>query len=75
MASNARAAGRALHAPGGSQLVCGGRRTLKALYAKPDDWARRTDLNVADLGSFSSDRTVAKYAKGDLEPATQRGRA
>jgi starch phosphorylase len=33
-----------------------------ALYAKPDEWARKAILNVASSGRFSSDRTIADYA-------------
>ena len=35
---------------------------VSALYAAPDDWARRALLNVAHAGKFSSDRTIAEYA-------------
>ena len=35
---------------------------LCALYANPDEWARKAILNVAGSGKFSSDRTVAGYA-------------
>jgi starch phosphorylase len=35
---------------------------LTALYAKPDEWARKAILNVASSGRFSSDRTIAQYA-------------
>jgi starch phosphorylase len=35
---------------------------LCALYAKPDEWARKAILNVAGSGKFSSDRTIAEYA-------------
>ena len=35
---------------------------LRALYANPDEWARRAILNVAGSGKFSSDRTIADYA-------------
>jgi starch phosphorylase len=35
---------------------------LSALYANPDDWARKAILNVAGSGKFSSDRTIAEYA-------------
>jgi starch phosphorylase len=35
---------------------------LCALYADPDEWARKAILNVAASGKFSSDRTIAEYA-------------
>ncbi len=35
---------------------------LCALYADPNEWARKTILNVAASGKFSSDRTIAEYA-------------
>jgi starch phosphorylase len=35
---------------------------LRALYAEPDEWARKAILNVAGSGKFSSDRTIAEYA-------------
>jgi starch phosphorylase len=35
---------------------------LTALYADPDQWARKAILNVAASGKFSSDRTIAEYA-------------
>jgi starch phosphorylase len=35
---------------------------LNALYADPNAWARKTILNVAGSGKFSSDRTIAEYA-------------
>jgi len=38
-------------------------RRLCALYADPDEWARRAILNVASSGKFSSDRTIAEYAR------------
>ena len=35
---------------------------LRALYANPDEWARKAILNVAGSWKFSSDRTIAQYA-------------
>jgi len=36
---------------------------LCALYADPNEWARKAILNLAGSGKFSSDRTIAEYAK------------
>jgi starch phosphorylase len=36
---------------------------LCALYANPDECARKAILNVAGSGKFSSDRTIAEYAE------------
>lgn len=33
------------------------------LYRHRDEWARRAILNIAGMGKFSSDRTVAEYAR------------
>jgi starch phosphorylase len=32
-------------------------------YARPDDWWRKSILNVAGMGRFSSDRTTREYAE------------
>jgi starch phosphorylase len=37
-------------------------RRLAALWATPEEWTRRSILNVAGSGRFSSDRTIAEYA-------------
>jgi starch phosphorylase len=35
---------------------------VSALYKDPDAWAKKTIINVARSGKFSSDRTIAEYA-------------
>jgi starch phosphorylase len=35
---------------------------LVALREDPDAWTRRTILNIAGSGAFSSDRTIGEYA-------------
>jgi starch phosphorylase len=35
---------------------------VDALYRSADEWARKAVLNVAGMGYFSSDRTIAEYA-------------
>ncbi|HAB25269.1 MAG: glycogen phosphorylase [Pantoea sp.] len=32
------------------------------LYRKPEEWQRRAALNIANMGYFSSDRTIQEYA-------------
>ncbi len=40
------------------------------LYLQPDEWSRRTLLNIANMGYFSSDRTINEYAEKiwDISP-------
>ena len=37
-------------------------RRLAALWATPEEWARKAILNVAGSGKFSSDRAIVEYA-------------
>jgi starch phosphorylase len=32
-------------------------------FSRPSEWATKAILNVARIGRFSSDRTVAEYAR------------
>ena len=36
---------------------------VDSLYCQPAEWARKAILNVANMGKFSSDRTIAEYAR------------
>jgi starch phosphorylase len=36
---------------------------LSASYAEPREWARKAIVNIARSGRFSSDRTIAEYAR------------
>ena len=42
-------------------VACQGR--VAATYARPEDWTRMSIRNVAGMGWFSSDRTMAEYAR------------
>ena len=35
---------------------------LCEVYRSPDDWTRKSILNIASAGKFSSDRTISEYA-------------
>jgi len=37
-------------------------RRMMDLYARPDDWMKKTILNISASGRFSSDRTIQEYA-------------
>lgn len=34
---------------------------IHSVWKKPEEWARRSILNVANMGKFSSDRSIAEY--------------
>jgi starch phosphorylase len=44
-----------------SYLAC--QERVDALYRDTEEWTRRAILNVANMGRFSSDRTVREYAE------------
>lgn len=43
---------------------------VDALYLHPDEWMRKTILNIANMGYFSSNRTIQEYADEiwDIKP-------
>ena len=36
-------------------------QAMKDYAVNPEDWSRRTLINIAEAGFFSSDRTIAEY--------------
>ena len=56
---------RLLPAPRRPQELQRSARALTALYADREEWSRKAVLNIAASRTFSSDRTIAKYA-GDI---------
>jgi glycogen phosphorylase len=42
---------------------CQAQDRVSALYSDPGAWARKAILNVASSGKFSSDRSIAEYAR------------
>ncbi len=44
-----------------SYLAC--QDSVDKIYRQPYEWAKRSILNTAGMGKFSSDRTIAEYAR------------
>jgi glycogen phosphorylase len=44
-----------------SYIAC--QEKVSRVYQDTDEWARRAVLNMAGMGKFSSDRTIAEYAR------------
>ena len=44
-----------------SYMAC--QEEVGKVFAAEDEWARRAVLNIAGMGKFSSDRTIAEYAR------------
>jgi starch phosphorylase len=42
---------------------CAAQDRVDALYRDPAAWAKKAIANVAGMGFFSSDRTIAEYAR------------
>lgn len=36
---------------------------VSSVYLDRDDWTRKSIINVASMGKFSSDRTIREYAE------------
>ncbi|HXE95658.1 MAG TPA: glycogen/starch/alpha-glucan phosphorylase [Dongiaceae bacterium] len=51
-----------------SYIAC--QEEVDKLYLQPHEWARTSILNTAAMGKFSSDRTIAEYARDiwNIEP-------
>jgi starch phosphorylase len=53
-----------------SYILC--QEAVDKLYQQPKEWARMSILNTAAMGKFSSDRTIAEYARDiwNIKPET-----
>jgi starch phosphorylase len=44
----------------GSYVDC--QKRVDKTYGRPAEWAKKSILNVANMGKFSTDRTIKEYA-------------
>jgi len=44
-------------------LYCAAQEQVDAVFADPGEWTRRSILSTAGMGKFSTDRTIAEYAR------------
>ena len=45
-------------------------KKVEALYLEPEEWTRKSIINSANMGTFSSDRSIREYCRliWDIEP-------
>ncbi len=53
-------------------ILC--QQRVDELYCQPEEWTRKAILNVANMGKFSSDRTIREYAEEiwDVKPVRRK---
>ncbi len=52
------------------ESYCAAQQEVSEVFRKPDEWDKRAIINVANMGPFSSDRSISDYASKiwDLKP-------
>ena len=52
------------------ESYCSVQQSVSEVYRQPKEWNRRCVMNIANMGGFSSDRSIQEYAKNiwHLEP-------